>query len=82
LNVEKQVRDYIQEELLEGAELPVDPLAEGMLDSLAVEQLIGYIEDEFGVMFEDEELVAENFASVPTLAAVVERKRKAKAGAA
>jgi acyl carrier protein len=81
VNVEKQVRDYIQEDLLEGAELPVDPLAEGMLDSLAVEQLIGYIEDEFGVMFEDEELVAENFASVDAVVGLVNAKLEAKTGA-
>jgi acyl carrier protein len=81
LNVEEQVRNYIQEELLEGAEIPVDPLAEGMLDSLAVEQLIGYIEDEFGVIFEDEELVAENFASVDTVIGLVNAKVEAKTGA-
>ena len=81
MNVEEQVRNYIQEELLEGAEMPVDPLAEGMLDSLAVEQLIGYIEDEFGVIFEDEELVAENFASVDTVIGLVNAKLEAKTGA-
>lgn len=81
MNVEEQVRNYIQEELLEGAEIPVDPLAEGMLDSLAVEQLIGYIEDEFGVIFEDEELVAENFASVDTVIGLVNAKLEAKTGA-
>ncbi|HJP66945.1 MAG TPA: acyl carrier protein [Actinomycetota bacterium] len=81
MNVEKQIRDYIQQELLEGAELGADPLAEGMLDSLAVEQLIGYIEDEFGVMFEDEELVAENFSSVEKVVSLVNEKLEAKTGA-
>jgi acyl carrier protein len=81
LSVEEKVRQYIQDELLEGAELPVDPLAEGMLDSLAIEQLIGYVEDEFGVIFEDEELVAENFASITTVVELVEAKLKASTGA-
>jgi acyl carrier protein len=80
LNVNEQVRQYIGDELLDGAEVPGDPLAEGMLDSLAIEQLIGYIEDEFGVLFEDEELVAENFASVGTVVSLVEDKLKANAG--
>jgi acyl carrier protein len=77
VSVEKQIRQYIQDELLEGADLPVDPLAEGMLDSLAIEQLIGYVEDEFGVIFEDDELVAENFASIKTVVDLVEVKVKA-----
>ena len=81
MNVEEKVRQYIQDELLEGAELPVDPLAEGMLDSLAIEQLIGYVEDEFGVIFEDDELVAENFASITTVVELVETKLKASTGA-
>jgi len=81
LNVEQQVRDYIQQELLEGNEVAGDPLAEGMLDSLAVEQLIGYIEDEFGVIFDDDELVAENFASVDKLVELVNSKLEAKTGA-
>lgn len=81
MNVEQQIRDYIQNELLEGAEVPGDPLAEGMLDSLAVEQLIGYIEDEFGVMFDDEELVAENFASIETVVGLVNTKLETKTGA-
>ena len=81
MNVDEQIRDYIQEELLEGAEMPTDPLSEGMLDSLAVEQLIGFIEDEFGVLFDDEELVAENFASIDTVVGLVNSKLEAKTGA-
>jgi acyl carrier protein len=81
LNVDEQIRQYIQEELLEGAEMPSDPLSEGLLDSLAVEQLIGYIEDEFGVLFDDEELVAENFASIDTVVGLVNQKLEAKTGA-
>jgi acyl carrier protein len=81
LNVDQQIRQYIGNELLDGAEVSGDPLAEGMLDSLAIEQLIGYIEDEFGVLFEDEELVAENFVSVSTVVGLVEEKLKAGAEA-
>ena len=53
-----------------------DPLAEGLLDSLAIEQLIAYIQEQFGVSFDDQELVAENFSSVPTLAVLVDTKRR------
>jgi acyl carrier protein len=81
LNVDQQIRQYIGDELLDGAEVQGDPLSEGMLDSLAIEQLIGYVEDEFGVIFEDEELVAENFASITSVVDLVEEKLKAGTGA-
>jgi acyl carrier protein len=55
-----------------------DPLAAEALDSLAIEQLIDYIEERFGVTFDDTEVVRENFSSIPTLAALVDEKRRAK----
>jgi acyl carrier protein len=77
MSVETQIREFISEEILEGLETETgDPLAEGLLDSLAVEQLIAFVEEEYAVVFEDEELVAENFASIPTVAGIVEAKRR------
>ena len=80
MSIEKQLREFIEQEILE-EESPVDdPLASGLLDSLAVEQLIAYIEEEYGVTFEDDELVADNFASLPVVAGLVESKRGVVAG--
>jgi acyl carrier protein len=56
-----------------------DPLADGLLDSLALEQLISYLESEFGIEFADEDLVRENFTSVEQVAALVEAKQRASA---
>ncbi|MEY2450822.1 MAG: hypothetical protein QOD92_396 [Acidimicrobiaceae bacterium] len=53
-----------------------DPLAEGLLDSLAIEQLIAFLEDDFDIVFEDEELVAEHFMSIHTVVELVETKRR------
>ena len=44
------------------------------LDSMAVATVIAGIEDRFGVFVEDDELSAETFATVGTLAAFVEQK--------
>jgi acyl carrier protein len=80
MSIETQLREFIEQEILE-EESPVDdPLASGLLDSLAVEQLIAYIEEEYGVTFEDDELVADNFASLPVVAGLVESKRGVVAG--
>ncbi len=64
---------FIEEALLDR---PVDgdPLAEGLLDSLAIEQLLVFIEDELGVVLEDEEITPDAFSSLAAVAALVERK--------
>jgi acyl carrier protein len=68
------IERFIDDRLLEGP-AGGDPLDQGLLDSLAVEQLIAFLEDRFDIAFTDEELVPENFESVPQLAALVDRKR-------
>jgi acyl carrier protein len=75
-DIERKLREFIEQEILEEESPVEDPLAAGLLDSLAIEQLIAYVEEEYGVMFDDEELVAENFASIPVVAGLVESKRR------
>lgn len=45
-----------------------------LLDSMAVNSLIVALEEDFGFAFEDEDLSAEGFESVASLAALVQRK--------
>ena len=49
-------------------------LETGILDSLGVLDLVGYVEQKFSIVVADEELVPENFQSVDTLATYVQRK--------
>jgi hypothetical protein len=75
----KQIRRFVDRELLShGVPVGLDPLAEGLLDSLAVEQLIAYLEESFDIEFDDEELVAENFATIDVVARFVDSKRTAR----
>lgn len=48
-----------------------------ILDSADLLELAGFLEDSFGVVIEDEEIVAENFTSVMQLAVLVAQKEKA-----
>ncbi len=47
------------------------------LDSMAVVTIIAGLEDRFSVQFEDEEITAENFATMGSLTSLVEEKLRA-----
>jgi acyl carrier protein len=49
-------------------------LESGILDSLGILDVVSYIEQEFSFTVADDELIPENFQSVDTLAAYVQRK--------
>lgn len=44
-----------------------DLLSAGILDSLAILQLVAFIEDQFGIKVPDEDVVFENFQSINAL---------------
>ena len=80
MNTEERIARFIESELLEGPAPSVDPLAGGMLDSLGIEFLIGWLEEEFGISFSYRDVVAENFANVAALSALVDAKQPGPAG--
>lgn len=72
---ESRLRGFIVDELLEeGRDGGEDPLTGDAVDSLGLEQLVEYIEEEFGVSIGSEEMVRSNFDSIPALAALVDAK--------
>ena len=54
-------------------------LSSGLLDSLSVEQLLLYLEDELGVEFEDTDYAVENFETVAAIEGLIRRKTGASA---
>lgn len=50
-------------------------LAEGIIDSMGVMQLVSFVEETLGVAVDDEEIVPENFASLRALAQLVAAKQ-------
>jgi acyl carrier protein len=78
--IENAIRQFIIDELRPPgavAELTDDyPLLDrGTLDSLGLFHLVAFLEDEFGVAVEDEELVPQNFGTIHDIAMLVETKR-------
>ena len=50
-------------------------LANGILDSLGVLDLVGYLEQEFGIAVSDDDLLPEHFETLRRLTAFVEDKQ-------
>jgi acyl carrier protein len=51
-------------------------LANGILDSLGVLELVGYLEKEFGITVSDDDLVPEHFETLKHVAAFVEQRQR------
>jgi acyl carrier protein len=49
-------------------------LEEGIIDSTGVLELITFLEDEFSITVDDEELIPENLDSIDNVAVFVEKK--------
>jgi acyl carrier protein len=76
--VKDRIRKIISRSI--GGEFRDKPIPDDMklignlLDSMAVNNVIVALEEDFGFAFEDEDLSAEAFETIETLAALVQRK--------
>lgn len=52
-----------------------DMLAGGVIDSLGITELIAFLERKYAVKVDDDDIDAENFRSIDSIVAFVERKR-------
>lgn len=77
VDIERKLERFIVDELIEDRYDGRDPLAAELVDSLGLEQLVEYIEEEFGVGIDDREMVWENLECIPALAALVGSKQEA-----
>ena len=72
------LKDFIVENFMFGSEegLKEDTsfLNEGIIDSTGILELVGFLEEEFAIQVEDEELVPENLDSLNGLEVYLSRK--------
>ncbi len=70
------IRGWLQENVTGGRDVANDELLieNGVMTSLQTVELVTFLEDEFDIMIEDEEFDEENFASVDSIATLVEGK--------
>jgi len=74
------IREFIQNEVIQQAlDKPLDDnyqlVESGIVDSLGIMSLLSFLEEKFSVQIPSEDLNPENFASVTTIAALIERQR-------
>jgi acyl carrier protein len=48
----------------------------GVLDSLGIFRMVGFLEDDFGIEVADEDLAPDNFATLAAIVALVDTKRR------
>jgi acyl carrier protein len=79
MDIAAEIKDYIAKNLLyssHGFQYPDDAsfLEEGIVDSQGVMELVMFIEEKFGIIVEDQEIIPDNFDTVSRLANFVSQK--------
>ncbi len=73
-----KIKTFIIENFLFGSEDGLEDktsfLEEGIIDSTGILELVTFLEEEFSITIEDEELVPENLDSINNVTAFLERK--------
>jgi acyl carrier protein len=80
VTIEQRIRTFIRDDLNKGkdvGELADDyPLIESqVIDSLGIFETVQFLEREFGVAVEDEDLLLENFGTIADIARLVGSKQ-------
>lgn len=77
--IKDKIREFIVENFLfgEGDDLKDDTsfLEEGIIDSTGILELVDFVEEEFSISVDDEELIPENLDSLNNVSAYVDRKK-------
>jgi acyl carrier protein len=72
------VKAYIVENFLFGEDRRIGPdtdfLENGILDSTGVLELVGFLEEKFGIRVEDDEVVPDNLNSLEKIARFISKK--------
>ena len=80
MSVSAEIEQFILSELTQGRGITeIDPaenlLSKGIVDSHGVMELVGFLEDRYGISVGDEDLTPENFESVARIGEFVARKQ-------
>ncbi len=78
MDIKNKIRTFIVENFLfgkdEGLEDETSFLDEGIIDSTGILELVSFMEQEFHIKVEDEELIPENLDSIKNVVAYLKKK--------
>ena len=78
MDIRNKIRAFIVENFLFGKDEGLDDessfLDEGIIDSTGILELVSFMEEEFHIKVEDEELIPENLDSIANVVAYLEKK--------
>jgi acyl carrier protein len=80
VSIAVEVEQFIVNEIAAGRGIDAivhdsDMLAGGVIDSLGITELIAFLEGKYAIKVDDDDIDAENFRSIDSIAAFVERKQ-------
>jgi acyl carrier protein len=79
MDIKEQVRTFVRSNFYVPDGVPLSDesslLEQGIIDSTGVLELVGFIEESFGIAIEDSEMVPQNLDSVAAIAGFVPRKK-------
>lgn len=80
MSIEAQIRDFLARNVLfSDGTFPYDDdasfLEEGIIDSVAIMEVVFFVEETFAIAIEDHEIVPDNFDSVNKLTAFIRAKQ-------
>jgi acyl carrier protein len=76
-DIEQEIRSFLTEKFLFGRSDALnddEPLLGNVVDSQGVIELIVFVQERFTIAVDDEEVTADNFASVKSVVAFIETK--------
>lgn len=84
-HLNERIRNFIVEKFplarKRGINFQDNLLESGILDSLGILDLVAFVEQNFGIVLTDEELVPEHFQSIDRLATFIQTKSRSEATA-
>jgi acyl carrier protein len=78
MDIESTLKKYIHDEILVGSSDPLgndDSLIDsGIIDSLSLLRLMSFIEKQFNIQIDDQEVVGDNFQTINVMKSFIEGK--------
>ena len=74
MNIKEKLKEYIRDTTSADVDFATPLVEQGIIDSMGVMDLIAFIQSNFQIEFTDDDLTAENFQNIHSIAGLIESK--------